>query len=485
MTREFHVQPPVAPPFIFVAHVYFLLRFCVRACRSTAWERPSDDFRTKLTDIEEKQLVLWENLNVDEYQRNTSSEVAASMENQVKETNDRVDQLSHRLEEMAESSFMLQSASSSSSSQPAKLPPALDERMTYLEDQMKRTSRALDWIIDSMIEKGTGLKSGKPKLTDIEQMREEAAAKRQQQADKEKEQYQLLFLEQLELHIKARSSHYPCSYQAVMRFHVPNAKVKWQEEWSDYEPVNHTDKIVLEKAAWSDNIDLLEFDDLSRPAEYNFNGLDEKHSVDRRSHHGEYPVKSNLPLNIRGRTGLCGRGLLGRWGPNHASDPIVTRWCRSDRGEIILEHEKRVLEFVAIYRHDSKQWAIPGGMLKFGLPIHHSLKIEFVEEALGDVQGDDETLGTNVEQKLDALWKTEKEVYRGYSDDHRNTDNAWIETVAMNYHDEEGNITKPFELKAGEGVEMVRWMKILSHQSLYGGHLAILQKVAKLQDAAF
>ena len=27
-----------------------------------------------------------------------------------------------------------------------------------------------------------------------------------------------------------------------------------------------------------------------------------------------------------GRTGMTGRGLLGRWGPNHAGDPIVTRY---------------------------------------------------------------------------------------------------------------------------------------------------------------
>jgi len=29
--------------------------------------------------------------------------------------------------------------------------------------------------------------------------------------------------------------------------------------------------------------------------------------------------------NPMGRTGLIGRGSLGRWGPNHAADPIVTR----------------------------------------------------------------------------------------------------------------------------------------------------------------
>ena len=39
-----------------------------------------------------------------------------------------------------------------------------------------------------------------------------------------------------------------------------------------------------------------------------------------------YEVKEGLPVNPVGRTGLRGRGLLGRWGPNHAADPVVTRW---------------------------------------------------------------------------------------------------------------------------------------------------------------
>ena len=28
------------------------------------------------------------------------------------------------------------------------------------------------------------------------------------------------------------------------------------------------------------------------------------------------------------------------------------------------------------------------------------------------------------------------QIYKGYLDDQRNTDNAWVETVAMNFHDE-------------------------------------------------
>lgn len=55
-----------------------------------------------------------------------------------------------------------------------------------------------------------------------------------------------------------------------------------------------------------------------------WNSLDGK--VNRVSYEGIYEIVKGRPLNPRGRTGLCGRGVLGRWGPNHAADPIVTRW---------------------------------------------------------------------------------------------------------------------------------------------------------------
>ena len=33
-----------------------------------------------------------------------------------------------------------------------------------------------------------------------------------------------------------------------------------------------------------------------------------------------------FPRNPRERTGIRGRGVLGKWGPNYAADPIVTRY---------------------------------------------------------------------------------------------------------------------------------------------------------------
>ena len=109
--------------------------------------------------------------------------------------------------------------------------------------------------------------------------------------------------------------------------------------------------------------------------------------VNRASHEGEYLVDvNNRPLNIRGRTGLSGRGVLGKWGPNHAADPVVTRWKRLDNGsgekKVDESSGRPVLEFVCIQRRDTGVWAIPGGMVDPGERVSATVKREFMEEAM-------------------------------------------------------------------------------------------------------
>ena len=84
------------------------------------------------------------------------------------------------------------------------------------------------------------------------------------------------------------------------------------------------------------------------------------------------------------KIGLIGRGHLGRWGPNHAADPIVTRWKRNKKGEIVRSQNtnKQILQFVAIQRKDTNEWAVPGGMRDPGEKISRTLVREFAEEAL-------------------------------------------------------------------------------------------------------
>ena len=80
---------------------------------------------------------------------------------------------------------------------------------------------------------------------------------------------------------------------------------------------------------------------------------------------------ADWPLNPWRRTGLVGRGLLGKFGPNHAADPIVVRF-----NPAIMQ-----LEFVAVKRCDTGQWAIPGGMVDAGESVTLTLRREFHEEA--------------------------------------------------------------------------------------------------------
>lgn len=67
--------------------------------------------------------------------------------------------------------------------------------------------------------------------------------------------------------------------------------------------------------------------------------------VNRISFIGEYKIVNDLPQNPFGRTGIALRGLLGRWGPNHAADPIVTKWKRA------ANHSKEVSEQTGRYYH--------------------------------------------------------------------------------------------------------------------------------------
>lgn len=68
-------------------------------------------------------------------------------------------------------------------------------------------------------------------------------------------------------------------------------------------------------------------------------------TVSRESYMGAYKVVNDVPLNPMGRTGVQGRGILGRWGPNHAADPVVTRWKRNESNDIQHDKENKLVLF--------------------------------------------------------------------------------------------------------------------------------------------
>ena len=134
-----------------------------------------------------------------------------------------------------------------------------------------------------------------------------------------------------DIHVKCRA---PNEYayrdnegqtKKIKRHDVPAGQISWDVPFEFYDPISF-DAMHLATAPYADP-------DIKKP-DFNpkFNQLDGK--FDRRSHEGNYKVVQKIPLNLRGRTGLAGRGVLGRYGPNHAADPIVTRWKTHPEGGI-------------------------------------------------------------------------------------------------------------------------------------------------------
>ncbi|XP_069840626.1 ADP-ribose pyrophosphatase, mitochondrial isoform X4 [Dendropsophus ebraccatus] len=275
-------------------------------------------------------------------------------------------------------------------------------------------------------------------------------------------------------HIKALTSPYPGSQ--VERWPVPQEKVSWSVDWPEYQPVEYTAPSVLARPPWADPP---QSDESFSPR---YNALDGK--VERSSFEGTYEVMKGSPRNPTGRTGVIGRGLLGRWGPNHAADPIITRWKRDSAGEKMAHPEsaKYLLQFVAIQRKDCGQWAIPGGMVDPGELVTAALRREFCEEALNSLESTGQEEET--EERIRSLFSQEHlPIYKGYVDDPRNTDNAWMETQAVNYHDETGHILDKLALQAGDDAGKVQWVDISSSCSLYANHAQFIQMVAEKRDA--
>ncbi|GFQ91318.1 ADP-ribose pyrophosphatase, mitochondrial [Trichonephila clavata] len=259
----------------------------------------------------------------------------------------------------------------------------------------------------------------------------------------------------------------------VKRFSVPNDKVSWSIPWPEYAPPNYSAP-HLKNASWADP----DFTDEKFKPKWN----EDDDGIDRRSYDQQeiikYDVVDGYPLNPKGRTGLTGRGRLGRWGPNHAGDAIVTRWkCLNGVKEMDAESGYPILQFVAILRSDCKKWAIPGGFVNPEEASSSAVLREFFEEAINI-----EKQSKDAQVALKDFFKGEKQVYKGYVDDPRNTDNAWIETTALNFHDENGNYTSNIALDARDDAVDVKWMDIVRDMDIYPPHYILIEHLKKLHN---
>ena len=177
------------------------------------------------------------------------------------------------------------------------------------------------------------------------------------------------------------------------RFKVADESVPWSKDAPLYRPNEFTDDSVLTEGVaegWADLPTPQQVTDLKQRKSY------------------EAPISfdaAGMPRNPRGRTGLCGRGLLGQWGPNHAADPIVTRY----------NPQTGKLQLVAVRREDTGQFAVPGGISKTpGDMWNNKMRSEFKTEVAQD-KDDDPLQKQHMKMLLDDLFqgKDSSVVYRG------------------------------------------------------------------------
>jgi hypothetical protein len=93
---------------------------------------------------------------------------------------------------------------------------------------------------------------------------------------------------------------------AIIRFVVPNNKVRWSTSF-DYQPMEFTSEKV--RTSTKEYVDRDPRQDLTLVIPWN---LDDR-LCDRRSYHGIYKIVGRVPQNPCGRTGITGRGHLGKF----------------------------------------------------------------------------------------------------------------------------------------------------------------------------
>jgi len=136
---------------------------------------------------------------------------------------------------------------------------------------------------------------------------------------------------------------------------------------------------------------------------------------------------------------------------------------------------------VAIQRKDTGHWAIPGGMVDNGETVSVTLRREFEEEA-GNLAAENPGAQQLFRQLVDDLFMGGGElVYKGYVDDPRNTDNAWMETSAFHFHCSK-ELGALLPLNAGDDAANVTWLDVSDnnpkYKNLYADHKKWVDQVA-------
>jgi len=204
----------------------------------------------------------------------------------------------------------------------------------------------------------------------------------------------------------------PASYPPRQRISIDQAP--WAIECPEYDPPYHVEAAVLEHdrtrvaGGWADPEDVILANDTGRIQPGSRDAL-------------------GRPLHPLGRTGMAGRGALGRWGPNLSVVAVVTRPRRDESGTDVLLGA----------RPHSDALLPPQGFVLPG---------EDPERAWGRVLLSETGWQPAARSTL---------LFEGYGYDARRTDHAWVVTHVRHLHLATGE--GPLRFEPGRQFESVSW----------------------------
>lgn len=264
--------------------------------------------------------------------------------------------------------------------------------------------------------------------------------------------------------------------EEVIKDFVPTSSLSWDIMMTDYNPPDFTSPYVLFNAGdfpidgvdyWADPCGAIKDDDFCAEL--------------RRQLSGTCPFDDEgRPLNPRGRTGIRGRGVLGRWGPNRAVNYVITR-AKFDANEAQMERAgKRMLELLLCRRKDGR-WVLPGR-------FQNDESIDpLLRNALGleaKSMAESEAL-QEVEQKLLDARDVQKFFDWVVADD-RDTDNAWVDfnfkLVEVNKPRERTDV---FEI-ADDPSSGYKFEWVTVHKNLeltYSSHYSLIEALSNYKKA--
>ncbi|TMS06185.1 Transient receptor potential cation channel subfamily M member 2 [Larimichthys crocea] len=136
-------------------------------------------------------------------------------------------------------------------------------------------------------------------------------------------------------------------------------------------------------------------------------------------------------------------------------DLVITRW---------RDGKPPVLEYLEVSGESQGAFSLPGGF------------VEATDHLPKDLE---RTMGRTLYKKLNEKLPDGEKAFQGYVDDARNTDNAWVETTALNIHLDRGSqIMEDIEKKLMKNQGHLQWQEVSSKTRLNSNQRDILRRVA-------